>query len=306
MLYVLCLFFIMVFCIGSIIYMQQLGGSVMILVPVLIFLVISLLLILRLLPKWFVRRGTVETGPYSLKQLAQLLRTNQLDVHSQIRKRWSKEFGPFTLLIIPAPRVFAGFVGLILGTPIAFGIAFYLKAEIKEGTHMPAEWILHKPNISDFENWLSIHFTGSDKLARFGDWVRRFTSLGTSIASLAPNFGIQALAKGSEWFAGELGTLGSQAMASIHDRIDVIRYSAIGGGIVCAIIFALLAQESYVLKRGIFVNNAQTSNEQNEEQKYRFSCYKCNKLLTINRIHLGRKVRCNGCGAVVTSPQGLG
>lgn len=68
-------------------------------IPALIFAIPVLVILFGFwsyyVPRWYLQRGDVETGPFSICHLGRILRTNQIEKTDQIRKRWSKVVSPY-------------------------------------------------------------------------------------------------------------------------------------------------------------------------------------------------------------------
>ncbi len=262
-------------------------------IPALIFAIPVLVILFGFwsyyVPRWYLQRGDVETGPFSICHLGRMLRTNQIEKTDQIRKRWSKMASPFTILTHPAPRLLSAIIGCVLGAGVGLGVGMAMFGKVESLTDtvwVQPEWLIQKPGPSQFKQWLQggIRVGSAAGKESFIPGVRE--------AGGALGEGLKAYDEMSQ------ATVISQA-------IDHIRYAILSGGIGAALLFALAAKESYSLIRGRKLEEDSFEDEADapiSPEKMRFPCPACKKPLTVLRVHAGKKVNCSGCKKTVRIP----
>lgn len=233
--------------------------------------------------RWWLRNGNAETGPYSVNHLGQMMRRGELTPRDEVRNRWSSDWSPFKVVAQPPGRFLAALLGFVAGTVLGGLIGYYLFGQVNtavgHGLWIKPEAVFNKPESLPSLDGLLIK----------------------SITSGLAESGVP-IAQGIGKAGQEINRQVESSVDVVFKAIDNIRYSALGAGLLCAILLAASLKETYQLVRGKRVENEPEENGQASEPRISFECPKCNKKLSAKAIHAGKKATCTECGNVMRVP----
>lgn len=233
--------------------------------------------------RWWLKQGNTETGPFSINHLGQMMRRGELTPRDEVRKRWSSAWSPFKVVAQPPGRFLAALLGFVVGTILGGVIGYFLLGQVNtaigHGLWIKPEAIFNKP---------------VSQPSLDGMLIKSITSgLAESGVPIA-----QGIGKAGQ----EINRQVESSVEVVFKAIDLIRYVALGGGLLGAFLLAASLKETYHLVRGKRIENESQEQGQNAAPPISFECPKCNKKLSANAIHAGKKATCTKCGNVMRVP----